>query len=164
MSATRTLTFNELWELNTTALQSANGLCYHPCCDVWTTRGASAKRASHSQRLKWKGLMATLDKTAPDKKQALLAKMTEKEWRLPAILNEACQVQPKLISHQQTAFRLHQPDIQPQNLQASLAPSDFIMTSPDHPNNQDAGIFLYYQSYIQRPLLFFKCNPSITSL
>lgn len=158
------LSFEEFWELANPDNHGGNGLFYHPCCDIWNTRSCKAKRATHTKQLKWRQIAATLDKSAVNKKQALLAKMTEEGWKIPVTLNKPCQVQPKQIFHQQTAFRPHQPSIQPQNLQASLVPSDFIMTSLDHPNNQGTGIFLYYQPYIQCPLLFFKCNPSKTSL
>lgn len=87
--------------------------------------------------------MASLDKSIEDKKQALLAKMTEEGWRIPVVFNKGCQARPSPTFHRPIAFRPHQLSIQLQNLQASLAPSDFIMTSLDYPNKQDTGIFLY---------------------
>jgi hypothetical protein len=140
----RKLTFEQLWDLSQSVLTSCNGLYYHLCCDIWTTRSSKVKRNSHSKKASWRKIISTLDRTIEDKKLALLAKMIEEGWKIPVTLNEPCQVQPKPNLHQQHGFRPHKPSIQPQDLQASLAPPDFIMTSLDHPNNQGTGIFLYY--------------------
>lgn len=122
----RHLTFEELWERINSVNHSFNGLNYHPCCDVWTTRSSKTKRATHKTHLHWRQITALLDKSFEDKKQALLAKMTEEEWRLPALLNEFCQVRPGPIFQQQSAFRLHQPDIQPQDLEADFSPRNYV--------------------------------------
>ncbi len=70
--------------------------------------------------------MSTLGKDTGDKKQALLAKMTEEGWRLPAVLNEFCQVRPTSTFQQQPAFRLHQFDQPPQDLQADFSPRNYV--------------------------------------
>lgn len=109
MGEATTAAFDELWRLATKADKSFNGLCYHQCCDTWTTRGAEAKRATHKEKIKWRKLMSTLDKSCEDKKQALRAKMAEERWKLPVVFNEACKVRPNPSQQQQLAFRLYQP-------------------------------------------------------
>ena len=132
--AARLLTFEELWTLVSATNQSSNGICYHTCCDIWTTRGCNKKRTSHLSCLKWQKLSSTLDKSCEDKKQALQAKINEEGWRLPAVLNEPCLVQPSLILHQKDAFRLDQPDIKSHDLQAGLSSLDFIYS--DQPSSE----------------------------
>lgn len=120
----KTLTFEELWAIATTAAKACNGLTYHNCCDIWTSRSAKASRDSHRQKLQWKNIISTLDKTIEDKKQGLLAKMTEEGWRLPAVLNEACQVRLFSTRSRQLAFRHHISDQPPQELRVSSAPQN----------------------------------------
>jgi chromosome segregation ATPase len=83
--------------------------------------------------------MASLDKTV-DNKQALLAKMTEEEWKLPAVLNELCPIQPSSTVQQKSAFRHHVPNFQHQPIerlhemgaeivQQELAVSEMITSS-----------------------------------
>ena len=119
-----------------------NNLFYHSCCDVWTTRDAKPKRVAHKNHLAWRKLALTFDKTIEDRKQALLAKMTEEGWRINVVLNECCSALSSSISKQQTDLRLHQPGIHPQDLQADLSsldliyqdqlPSELITSSGDH--------------------------------
>jgi len=135
----KTLAFNELWKTADTAAKGCNGLCHHPCCDVWTTRAAKTKRASHPRTTQWRQLILTLDKTIEDKKQALLAKMTEEGWRLPALLNEVCQAQSPPTLQQKSAFRPHIPVQQPQDTQASPAPHHFPQQVSEHSLEQDQG-------------------------
>lgn len=120
------LAFSDLWDAAISAAKAHNGLCYHQCCDIWTTKASKSKRSTHGKSIQWRNLLLALDKNTEDKKQALLTKMTEEGWRLPAVLNERCQARPSSNFQQQTAFRLHQPDIQPQGLQADFPSLDFI--------------------------------------
>jgi len=122
----RLVEFETLWTTGIASAKACNGICYHPCCDVWTTKGAKTIRKSHVKAQQWRNLLLTLDKSVEDKKQALLSKMTEEGWRLPAVLNETCQARPAPTFQQQTAFRLRQPDIQPQDLQAGFSSLDFV--------------------------------------
>lgn len=133
--AARALAFGELWALVSTTNKSSNGLCYHPCCDTWTTRGATTKRASHSNCLKWQKLSSTLDKSIEDKKQALQAKMIEEGWRLPALLNEVCSSATRQTGQPQVAFKLHQPLLQPQDSLASLTPQNLAEIRFDQPED-----------------------------
>lgn len=137
----RNLTFDQLWDKANSAKQGSNGLYYHPCCDIWTTRGSEAKRASHSKHFHWRQLISTLDKSCEDKKKALLAKMAEEDWRVPIVLNEACQVRPTPTFQQQSAFSLHQAEQLPQDLQTIFSPQILNKISPDHYIHQDLGSF-----------------------
>ena len=100
------LPFEELWRVATAAAAARNGLCYHPCCDVWTTRSAKLKRDSHKQKLLWQNLMSMLDKSVADKKKALEAKMVEERWRLHVVLNESCRLRTKKSAATGGAFCL----------------------------------------------------------
>lgn len=160
----KTLTFDEFWKLTDPNEHKGNGPSHHPCCDVWTTRSSKAARETHTKRTPWRNLAATFDKAAIGKKQALLAKMIEECWRVPIVLNERCGNRPSATIQQRSAFRHHQPDQLPQDLQASLAPPNFIMTSLNPPNNPGICTFSHYQPYIQCAILFSKCNISRTSL
>jgi hypothetical protein len=135
----KTLTFEELWKMATMAANARNGLTYHHCCDKWTSRSAKVSRDSHKQKLQWKNLLSIVDKSYEDKKQALLAKMTEEGWRLPAILNEACDSQSRANIQTQIAFRPHNPDQPPQDLRDVLAPQNLVQTSSDHFTHQELG-------------------------
>ena len=114
---------------------------YHPCCDVWTTRGSAAKRNSHIKHLKWRKLISTLDKNIEEKKLALQAMMKEKGWRLPAVLNEACEAQSTRTVSEQLPFRLHNPYQPPQDLQASLSPKDFTRSNKNLFTQNSPGTF-----------------------
>ncbi len=123
----RSLTIEELWDTAAAAAGSRNGLCYHPCCDVWTTRAAKTKRASHSRTKQWRQIILSLDRSVEDRKLALQGKMIEEGWRLPALLNHACTFQPP-----QTVGQLahHNPLLQPQPpaiTQVDLATLDFVL-------------------------------------
>lgn len=122
----RFLPFDTFWDLALAQNNTSNGLYYHPCCDVWTTRAAKAKRASHKDNINWRRALNSLDKSVDDKKHALLAKMTEEGWRLPVVLNEACKAMLPQTLQQQSAFRPHIPVQPPQDLQPIIADQDFI--------------------------------------
>jgi hypothetical protein len=136
---TKNMAFDPLWTLATAAARAHNGLAYHPCCDVWTSKASNAIRNSHKQKLQWKNLLSTLDKAAEDKKQALLGKMTEEGWRIPVVLNQACVCQPAQIVPRQSTFKPFQLNLQPQDLQASFASQDFALTGPNSSPKQDPG-------------------------
>lgn len=87
----RHLAFEQFWNKAVTAANGSNSLCHHICCDVWTTRASKSTRATHIKKTSWRAIMESLSKKAPDKKAALLAKMTEEGWRLPVILNKPCE-------------------------------------------------------------------------
>lgn len=89
------LTFEELWTLAVRVAFKCNGLCYHPCCDVWTTRSSKLKRASHRDSVQWRKVILNLGHSCEEKKQALLSKMSQENWRIPALLNESCKLQKK---------------------------------------------------------------------
>lgn len=109
----------------TSADRSYNGIVYHCCCDLWTSRGAESKRVTHKSHLSWKKIIASLDKTTVEKKEALLAKMIEEGWRVPVVFNEACQFQQRSNFAQQATFNtLFQPT-QLGHLQPSLADQDY---------------------------------------
>ena len=154
------LPFDKLWELANAVKSGGNSLYYHPCCDVWTSRGSAAKRASHSRHLKWGRLLLNLDKNIEDKKIALLGKMTEEGWRLPAVLNNSCHPQPRSTTQMQNAFRLHIPDLPQQDFQPSIASGNFILPSLDASDHQDPGNFYLYQRLPCHLLIYFKRKPS----
>ena len=84
------LTFDELWAMGNSGSIGGNTLYYHPCCDVWTSKAAKSKRASHAKYLRWGEILLTLDKNIEDKKQALQAKMIEDNMTRSIILNQRC--------------------------------------------------------------------------
>ena len=105
----RSLTLEELWELGTTKVRLGNSLCYHTCCDVWTTKHSSKKRSSHSVSITWGKLLASLPKDIESKKRGLEAKMKEEKWRLPALLNQTCQNRQRYFSAARFPFKPHVP-------------------------------------------------------
>lgn len=149
------LSFQELWDITNLVSKTSNSIHYHHCCDVWTTRGSAAKRASHYKSLTWRKLFSILGKKTEDKKQALLAKMTDEGWRLPAVLNEVCQAQPRQSLHPQSAFKPHQLYLPPQDLQASFSLQDSYQPRPEDSVNEPQGmLFLHQVSSYRRPLSF----------
>lgn len=149
------LTFSQLWDLAESAKSGGNSICYHPCCDVWTSRGAIAKRASHTKFLKWGRLLLSLGKT-DDKKQALQAKMAEEGWRQPSVLNQTCRSQLKQALPLQTAFTHHQPDIPLHDTQADLTPLDLFLLSPLQHTQQLTSTCLSNQPSSHKLLIPFK--------
>lgn len=128
----RCLPFDEFWEMVACLGEAGlKSLFYHSCCDVWTTKAGKTKGTSHKNRFAWHKLALTFDKTIEDKKQALLAKMTEEGWRLDIVINESCTALSSPILQQKIVSILHQPDIHPQDLQADLSSPDFA--SQDQP-------------------------------
>jgi hypothetical protein len=125
----KTLTFDELWKLAKRTASVCNGLTYYHSCDIWTSRSAKVSRDSHKQKLQWKNLLSTLDKSCEDKEQALLAKMIEEGWQLPAILNEPCQSASRQVPQIVAAFRLYNHTEPPEDLQASLLHQDIVPLS-----------------------------------
>ncbi len=121
------LTFDQLWDKANSTNSVGNGLCYHPCCDIWTTRAAKAKRTSHKQLLHWRQVLNSLDKSVEDKKLALQGKMAEEGWRLPALLNEPCRYQQTHTLAQQTQSNQLNPPWQPFTTQPGLATLDFVI-------------------------------------
>lgn len=160
ITAMKLLPFDELWELANAVKHGGNSLYYHPCCDVWTSRGSAAKRASHSRHIKWGRLILTLDKNTEDKKLALHGKMIEESWRLPAVLNDSCQSQPRSATQMQNAFRPHMPDLPPQDFQPSISSGHTIQPSLNNSDQQDPGNFYLYQCFPCHLLIYFKRKPS----
>ena len=146
------LSFDSFWDKAILSDSSFNGLVYHSCCDVWTSRSSKAKRASHIYQLPWRKVISSLDKSCEDKKQALLAKMTEEGWRLPALLNEYCKCQPRSRVQSNHPFKLPQPDQPPEQLQLSLSPQGFFDPIPDYPPHQDPGTKSPYQLFLDPPI------------
>ena len=66
--------------------------------------------------------MASLDKSLENRKQALMAKMTEEGWRVPAILNEPCLSLPNPSLGHPATFNSH---FEPVMIEASPAAQDF---------------------------------------
>ena len=83
----REVTFDELWDLGTTDKSSYNCLKYHPCCDSWTTRQAKKARETHSEQKFWKTVVKEAKQPGLDRKDSLMASMTARRWRIPAVLN-----------------------------------------------------------------------------
>ena len=143
--------FQELWSIATSAASACNGLVHHPCCDVWTTRAAKLKRASHRTKIQWREILNSLDKSCEDKKQALLAKMTEEGWRLPALLNEACKYQLSQPPRPRDPSKVDQPEQPPQELLPPLAPHHFTDLRPACYLFQDPGTIYSNQAHSDHP-------------
>lgn len=122
----KTVAFDKFWDDAVAAVKGCNGYCYHPCCDVWTTRSAIAKRDTHLKQIQWRKLVPASGKIDEQKKQDLLAKMNENGWQIPIVLNDSCKVQPIQTPQQQTTIQRHLPNIPPQDLQADPASLDFV--------------------------------------
>lgn len=134
--------FLTLWTMATAAATTHNGLCYHPCCDVWTTKSAKLKRASHKAKIQWRQIINSLGRPCENKKQAFLAKMTEEGWRVPALFNKPCDFSfPKRLQHGNTS-KLAQPEMLQQEL---LPPIDPIylpdIASPIDPHQDPCNIY-----------------------
>lgn len=118
-------TFDDFWDKIKQAASGGNGYYHHPCCNVWTSRSATAIRATHRKTLRWGEVISNLDKTTDDKKAALRAKLIEDELGLDIIVNTPCQHQLSPIPHHKSAFRFHQPVLLPQDLQTGPSPHSF---------------------------------------
>ena len=97
--------YESFWTFSTTRALNKNAITHHPCCDVWTTRNSKLARTSHIKETKWNTLLASLDSNAPDKITALRAKMLEKGWRMPVLMNQRCQAQSLRQSHSKLPFQ-----------------------------------------------------------
>ena len=124
------LSFEELWKKLSEGKTAGNTLYYHPCCDVWTSKNSKTKRASHAKQMPFRRIMSILDKSIEDKKQALMVKMAEEGWRIPAVLNEGCKMKPVASHAVQNTFRLYNPYGLPHNLQAGLVAREFSLSGP----------------------------------
>ena len=140
MSA-KLLSFDDLWAKANKADRSSNGLSYHSCCDIWTSRGAEAKRATHRNRIQWRKLISILDKTIVDKKQALHGKMTEEGWRIPSVMNESCRSQLRHNLDQLMPFRLYNPEHNQRELVPDLTPQDSVHHIPHGSSYEDRSTF-----------------------
>jgi hypothetical protein len=83
------ITFEDFWVLAIKASKHRNTPSYHPCCDTWSTRFSKSK-CSHRQSVTWKKMMASLDRSIENKKQALQVKMREDGLQIPILLNQPC--------------------------------------------------------------------------
>ena len=118
------LSFEELWKKLSDGKVAGNTLYYHPCCDIWTSKSSKTKRATHIKQMPFRKILSILDKSIEDKKNALMVKMVEEGWRIPAILNEVCKLKlVPSVPHRNT-FRLYNPYLLPHNLQATLPPRE----------------------------------------
>lgn len=117
--------FEDFWKMAIKANTGGNGLCYHECCDVWTTRAARIMRDSHQTKLSWRKFMADVDKSVDDGMVAFRAKLAQNNWRSDVVVNKSCRFQSAKSGLQQSGFRLRQSDIQPQDVQAGLSSLDF---------------------------------------
>jgi len=139
MSFKPLLDFDEFWDYSTERANAYNDLCYHPCCDVWTTRNSKRARNSHRQQTRWRALLSSLDPRQPDKKQALHAKMIEEGWSIPVLLNDICREQlPRRPPAQASAFKHHVPGSPKQpsgatNGQESPLHPPWVLPSPQTP-------------------------------
>lgn len=88
------LPFDEFWSFAQARLQQRNYLSYHRCCDSWSTRNSKYIKESHSSMIHWREIMATLDRSIEDKKQALQAMMVEEGWQIPVVVNKHCLLNP----------------------------------------------------------------------
>ena len=88
MSATTE--FDELFSLAYKHAKQCNSVQYHPCCDSWTTKTSSKKRASHKQHLTWGDLVSKLPLKEEERKAALKEMMIRQKWRLSATVNAYC--------------------------------------------------------------------------
>ncbi len=81
------LMFDDLWKRAIKDVKARNGMSYHSCCDVWTTRPRKAFAESHIRTIRFQRLISTLEGSIDEKKKALKAKMIEEGFRLPALIN-----------------------------------------------------------------------------
>lgn len=140
----RTLTFDEFWDEAVAAVQGCNGYCYHPCCDVWTSRSARVKRDSHLKHIQWRKLFTALGKTMEQKKQHLLEKMNEEGWQIPIVLNDSCKVQLNQVPEQKAAIEPRLPYIQPQDLQVGFSHPNFTHPDPMWSEQNTPASTLYF--------------------
>ena len=162
--AGKVLSFNDLWTKANTADRSYNGFVYHSCCDIWTSRGAEPKRMTHGKHLKWRKLMASFGSSIENRKQALLTKMTEEHWRLPAILNQVCQARNSSTMQQQAAFRPYRLELPRQCLQVGTTSQEFLWSNQHCPSKNAFGIIYTHKLMNCSQVLFFKSRPSKTFL
>jgi hypothetical protein len=137
--------FDDFWAIAEEQIKNCNGIYYHPCCDVWTTRNSKAKRASHNQFIQWQKLISKLGRSTENKKQAFKAKMVEERMQIPVVLNKLCSAQPKQNLSRIFPFKLQNPTPLPSATQTDLTTQNLTHPSPDQPLHQDTGIFSPYQ-------------------
>ena len=129
--------FDQFWTYICQLNKQGNNLCYHPCCDVWTSRYAETKKASHTKTIQWKELVLTLDRSAADKKQALQAKMIEEGMQVPIKLNEYCKHNSEASVRSKRGRKAQQKVSQPEPLQPSLVSQDFVAPPLGYSDEQD---------------------------
>jgi len=154
----KTLAFQDLWNMAVAASNAHNGLAYHPCCDSWTTRASKTKRKSHRQKLQWRELLATLDRDAEDKKQALLVKMTEEGWRIPALLNQSCSARSRSSIGVQTLFQHHHQVIPPEQLPEPILGPDNPYLPSLSVSGMDQGIIFSQYRFQGTTIIFWSKN------
>lgn len=106
--------FEAFWTFAATKAQQKNGLCYHKCCDIWTTRKSKFARASHNVSTTWAQFLSTLDRSDSDQKQVAQAKMIEDRMKIPVIMNKVCQCNSNRTIRPKRGRKPLQPSIQPE--------------------------------------------------
>lgn len=154
------LNFEQLWELANSAAKACNGINYHPCCDVWTTKASKLKRSSHIRSIQWRRIIQSLKKPLDDKKLALQEKMAGEGWRLPALLNQPCKYQLPQTAGPQLPFRPHHPENPPRDLRASLVPQDFSRQDEEYSLLNASGTVYSYKPFSIVQTILSKSNLS----
>lgn len=138
----KTLPFEDFWKFTEAQNKNGNGLYYHPCCDVWSTRNSKAKRASHSQFFQWQKIISTLDRSISNKKQALQAMMHETGIKIPVVVNKACFNKSSTISSKISPNKLQEDISSEDNIEKELSHKNIVLESSSVNINIDKGMIL----------------------
>jgi hypothetical protein len=150
------LSFDELWKKLSEGKLAGNTLYYHPCCDVWTSKSSKTKRESHPKHLPFRRILSTLDKSLEDKKQALLVKMVEEGWRIPAVLNARCTLGKAHPVPAQSAFKLFDPFGLTSGSAAGLVRRDIPLARSFLVERNPEGTLPFYQLWVRRKLQLYR--------
>lgn len=83
-------TVQEFWAAISHSVKSRNYPSFHPCCRVWVSRSQRVCRESHSKKIAWGSLLASVDFEGRDTQAGLAAHMEEHGWGKPIIMNKRC--------------------------------------------------------------------------
>ena len=131
------LDFEAFWILASSHAQRRNTLAYHQCCDVWTTRNSKKARTSHKQITHWIQVMLSLDRSVPDKKQALLAKLTEERRRTNVLVNVKCSASSNYSHRPRDSHQALETENYIEGLQVPEAQPDLPLS--EGPDRKDQG-------------------------
>ena len=88
----------EFWAAISHSVKGRNYPSFHPCCRVWVSRSQRVCRESHSKKIAWGSLLASVHSEGGDTQACLAAHMEEHGWGNPIIMDRSCKARWSGIS------------------------------------------------------------------